>query len=103
MQWRLTREILDAPLRAPHFRPLVLSEEAPRLLLFPGFLSAEETEYLISVAKEKGMERSEVMDGAEDNSEQNVRTSSGAWMDDLLDETVFNINRRIENATGIPW
>eukprot|EP00873_Tetraselmis_striata_P012161 jgi/Tetstr1/432425/TSEL_000188.t1 len=83
--------------------PMVISEAAPRLVIFPGFLSSAERKHLMQLAQEAGLERSGVMDGEEDTARQDVRTSSGAWLEDLLDDGVFDIDLRIQAATGVPW
>ena len=104
-KWYLTPEIIhhrgNGNNMAYSGEVVVLSEAAPRVVLFRDFLSQQECSHLMSEA-EAGLERSEVMDG-DDHNAQKVRTSSGAWLDDLQDDQLFDINRRIQNATGVPW
>lgn len=83
-------------------QPLVISEYAPKILLFPGFLSLEDRNHIIRSAIHENMSHSAVMDGDKNNT-QEVRTSSGAWLDDLQDDVLFSLALRIERATGIPW
>eukprot|EP00191_Tetraselmis_sp_GSL018_P015844 CAMPEP_0177595512 /NCGR_PEP_ID=MMETSP0419_2-20121207/10408_1 /TAXON_ID=582737 /ORGANISM="Tetraselmis sp., Strain GSL018" /LENGTH=185 /DNA_ID=CAMNT_0019087001 /DNA_START=90 /DNA_END=647 /DNA_ORIENTATION=+ len=98
--WKLSPSILDGKLSVPS--PEVISDQAPRILLFRNFLSASERATLKRLALESNMTKSGVMDGDSSN-QQKVRTSSGAWLDDIGEEAVFNLNRRIQKATQIPW
>lgn len=109
ISWRLSPKMLQGPAdpapKTGHKSepPMVISEAAPRLVIFPGFLSSAERKHLMQLAQEAGLERSGVMDGEEDTARQDVRTSSGAWLEDLLDDGVFDIDLRIQAATGVPW
>lgn len=67
---------------------------------FKEFLSPEEVDYLINLA-ESGFTRSEVVSDSQAVSQQ--RTSDGAWIKgERRTETVYQIQHRIEQVTGIP-
>jgi len=79
----------------------VLSQ-SPRILYFPDFLTSEECNTLIALAKGK-MGRSHVAskDGRGDGGEASYRTSSQAWLDPTHYDLVRTIQRRIGEITRI--
>ncbi|KAM0942262.1 putative procollagen-proline 4-dioxygenase [Dioscorea sansibarensis] len=79
----------------------VLSWE-PRAFIYHNFLSKEECEYLINLAKPK-MEKSTVVDGQTGRSKDSrVRTSSGTFLKRGRDKTIRNIEKRISDFTFLP-
>ncbi|GLT91953.1 hypothetical protein SLE2022_098140 [Rubroshorea leprosula] len=74
----------------------------PRAFLYHNFLSKEECEYLISLAKPH-MARSTVIDNDTGGSkESRVRTSSGMFLKRGQDKIVRDIEKRIAEFTFIP-
>lgn len=97
--WRLTPSVLDISNHFP--RSKIVSEYQPRVVLFEKFLSENEIEHVLEVASSH-MSRSKVIGGKE-GTENNVRTSYGAWLtDSYRDDTIKNIEERIHDAVGIP-
>ncbi|AES74074.2 prolyl 4-hydroxylase alpha-like protein [Medicago truncatula] len=79
----------------------VLSSE-PRASMYHNFLSKEECEHLINLAK-PFMQRSLVVDGVTGQGILNsVRTSSGTFLERGKDKIVQNVERRIADITSIP-
>ncbi|GJW05694.1 probable prolyl 4-hydroxylase 10 [Tanacetum coccineum] len=79
----------------------VLSWE-PRAVIYHNFLSQEECEHLINIAKPH-MEKSTVVDSVTGKSKDSrVRTSSGTFLDRGQDETVRSIEKRIADFTFLP-
>ncbi|BFG26761.1 hypothetical protein CerSpe_130350 [Prunus speciosa] len=74
----------------------------PRAFLYKGFLSEEECDHLIEIAKDK-LEKSMVADNESGKSiESEVRTSSGMFLQKAQDEVVANIEARIAAWTFLP-
>ncbi|CAI8600149.1 unnamed protein product [Vicia faba] len=79
----------------------ILSWE-PRAFIYHNFLSKEECEYMINLAK-PFMEKSSVVDSKTGKStESRVRTSSGMFLKRGKDKTIQNIEKRIADFTFIP-
>ncbi|RWR84508.1 putative prolyl 4-hydroxylase 10 [Cinnamomum micranthum f. kanehirae] len=79
----------------------ILSWE-PRAFLYHNFLSKDECEYLIEVAKPY-MEKSTVVDSTTGQSKDSrVRTSSGTFLKRGRDKIIRNIEKRISDFTFIP-
>ncbi|XP_030447109.1 probable prolyl 4-hydroxylase 3 isoform X1 [Syzygium oleosum] len=79
----------------------VLSWE-PRAFIYHGFLSKEECEYLINLAKPH-MAKSTVVDSATGKSKDSrVRTSSGTFLLRGRDKIIRDIEKRIADFTFIP-
>ncbi|CDP15792.1 unnamed protein product [Coffea canephora] len=79
----------------------VLSSE-PRASIFHNFLSKEECEYLINLAKPR-MSRSKVLDpNTGQTGHSSSRTSTGMHLKRGHDEVVRDIERRIADYTSIP-
>ncbi|WJX36078.1 putative prolyl 4-hydroxylase 3 [Trifolium repens] len=79
----------------------ILSWE-PRAIVYHNFLSKEECEYMINLAK-PFMAKSSVVDSKTGKStESRVRTSSGMFLKRGKDKTIQNIERRIADFTFIP-
>ncbi|PWA61999.1 Oxoglutarate/iron-dependent dioxygenase [Artemisia annua] len=74
----------------------------PRAVIYHNFLSQEECEHLINIAKPH-MEKSTVVDSVTGKSKDSrVRTSSGTFLDRGQDETVRAIEKRIADFTFLP-
>ncbi|KAE8734515.1 putative prolyl 4-hydroxylase 7 [Hibiscus syriacus] len=74
----------------------------PRAFLYKGFLSSEECDHLITLAKDK-LEKSMVADNESGESiESEVRTSSGMFLQKSLDEVVADVEARISAWTFLP-
>ncbi|XP_062214286.1 probable prolyl 4-hydroxylase 6 [Phragmites australis] len=74
----------------------------PRAFLYSGFLSDEECDHLIKLAK-GGMEKSMVADNDSGKSVMSqVRTSSGTFLEKHLDEIVIAIENRVAAWTFLP-
>ncbi|AET03713.1 putative procollagen-proline dioxygenase [Medicago truncatula] len=74
----------------------------PRAFLYHNFLTKEECEHLINIAK-PSMHKSEVIDEKTGKSlNSSIRTSSGTFLDREGDEIVSNIEKRIADFTFIP-
>ncbi|XP_024633385.1 probable prolyl 4-hydroxylase 3 [Medicago truncatula] len=74
----------------------------PRASMYHNFLSKEECEHLINLAK-PFMARSLVVDGVTGEvKESSSRTSSGMFLDRGKDKIVQNIERRIADITSVP-
>ncbi|CAH8344858.1 unnamed protein product [Eruca vesicaria subsp. sativa] len=95
-------EKIDASLRFPHERwPEVISWK-PRAFLYHNFLTNEECEHLISLAKPKMM-RSMVHDSITGGGkESSARTSTGSYIGRGHDKVVEEIEKRISEFTFIP-
>ncbi|MCH84298.1 prolyl 4-hydroxylase subunit alpha-1-like [Trifolium medium] len=79
----------------------ILSWE-PRAFIYHNFLSKEECEYMINLAK-PFMAKSSVVDSKTGKStESRVRTSSGMFLKRGKDKIIQNIERRIADFTFIP-
>lgn len=66
------------------------------------FLSKEECEYLIKIAKEKGMEKSMVYTDNGDMVDSSVRISEQTWLYDTDNEFVKQISQRIAKFVNMP-
>ncbi|KAK8566029.1 hypothetical protein V6N13_021104 [Hibiscus sabdariffa] len=74
----------------------------PRAFIYKGFLSSEECDHLITLAKDK-LEKSMVADNDSGESiESEVRTSSGMFLQKAQDEVVADIEARIAAWTFLP-
>ncbi|KAK7273100.1 hypothetical protein RIF29_14146 [Crotalaria pallida] len=74
----------------------------PRAFLYKGFLSEEECDHLINLAKDK-MEKSLVADNESGKSvKSEVRTSSGMFLSKAQDEIITDIEARIATWTFFP-
>ncbi|KAK9039522.1 hypothetical protein V6N11_014721 [Hibiscus sabdariffa] len=74
----------------------------PRAFIYEGFLSNEECDHLIILAKDK-LEKSMVVDNESGQStESEVRTSSGMFLDIAQDKVVADIEERISTWTFLP-
>ncbi|CAL9054123.1 unnamed protein product [Musa banksii] len=74
----------------------------PRISLYKGFLSDEECDHIIKLARSK-MARSMVADNGSGNSvKSNVRTSSGMFLQKHQDEVIARIESRIAAWTFLP-
>lgn len=66
------------------------------------FLTSEECDIFIELAKKKGLEQSMVYGDANDLVDKHVRKSEQAWLYDSDDEHVAKLSLRIANIIGIP-
>lgn len=74
----------------------------PRAFLYHGFLSAEECEHIKQLARPR-LERSLVVDIATGTSRKDdVRTSSGTFLDTAETSTVADIETRVAAWAGVP-
>ncbi|KAM7258001.1 hypothetical protein ACFE04_013742 [Oxalis oulophora] len=74
----------------------------PRAVVYHNFLTKEECEYLINLAKPH-MQKSTVVDSATGKSKDSrVRTSSGTFLPRGLDDVVRNIEKKIADFSFIP-
>ncbi|KAJ4964453.1 hypothetical protein NE237_024392 [Protea cynaroides] len=74
----------------------------PRAFIYHNFLSKEECEYLVELAK-PFMEKSTVVDSETGQSmESRVRTSSGTFLERGRDKIIRDIEKRIADFTFIP-
>ncbi|MED6108548.1 putative prolyl 4-hydroxylase 3 [Stylosanthes scabra] len=74
----------------------------PRVFLYHNFLSKEECEHLINIAKPH-MEKSQVADSNTGKSiDSSDRTSSGTFLSRGLDKIVQSIEKRIADLTFVP-
>ncbi|KAG8501566.1 hypothetical protein CXB51_003866 [Gossypium anomalum] len=74
----------------------------PRAFIYKGFLSSDECDHLITLAKDK-LEKSMVADNESGKSvESEVRTSSGMFLQKAQDEVVADIEARIAAWTFLP-
>lgn len=97
--WRLTQEIVDWAKKNP--KAEVASEVSPLAILFREFLSSEEIEHMVEIAK-TNLARSRVV-SSKNESMSDSRTSYGAWLSgNLRDPKVIEIEQRIHNTVGIP-
>ncbi|CAJ1973181.1 unnamed protein product [Sphenostylis stenocarpa] len=79
----------------------ILSWE-PRAFIYHNFLSKEECEYLIELAKPYMVKSSVVDSKTGKSTESRVRTSSGMFLKRGKDKVVQNIEKRIADFTFIP-
>ncbi|XP_042397878.1 probable prolyl 4-hydroxylase 6 [Zingiber officinale] len=74
----------------------------PRIFLYEGFLSDEECDHIIKLARSK-MKRSMVADNKSgDSRKSNVRTSFGTFLTKHQDEVIARIDQRIAKWTFLP-
>lgn len=74
----------------------------PRAFVYHNFLTQEECEYLISLAK-PSMQKSTVVDSATGKSKDSrVRTSSGTFLARGRDKIIRNIEKKIADFTFLP-
>lgn len=95
--WNLTQAVYDKAIKHPNAK--IISFDNPRLILFPSFMTEEETDHLINVAK-KDLKRSHVVADSKDDEVSNSRTSYGAWP--KHDSFMQMIEDRIHRLVGIP-
>ena len=95
--WAFTTDVYDQATRHPNAR--IISEENPRLVHFPAFMSREEADHLMSIAK-KDLHRSQVVADEDDQQTSASRTSFGMWPPH--DEFTSMIEERIHRLVGIP-
>ena len=95
--WAFTRDVYDYALRHPNVR--VISDDNPRLLHFPSFMSEREADHLVSIAK-KDLKRSQVVADEEESQTSKSRTSFGMWPPH--DDFMHMIEERIHRLVGIP-
>jgi len=75
---------------------------APRAFLLKGFLSPEECDHIINIAKPM-MTKSGVVDNETGKSkESDVRTSTGTFFDKGHDEIIQRIEKRVAQVTMVP-
>jgi hypothetical protein len=82
-----------------HHPSLTLCAPPPQQVLFPSFLSPAEVRHMIRVSKDN-LERSEVLVAEGEDTQSDIRTSSGFWPDP--DEVIDAITERLHRALGIP-
>ncbi|XP_024993525.1 probable prolyl 4-hydroxylase 10 isoform X2 [Cynara cardunculus var. scolymus] len=86
--------------RVDHWAEVISWE--PRAVIYHNFLSQDECEHLIKIAKPH-MEKSTVVDSVTGKSKDSrVRTSSGTFLERGQDETVRAIEKRIADFTFLP-
>ncbi|KAJ4760555.1 2-oxoglutarate (2OG) and Fe(II)-dependent oxygenase superfamily protein [Rhynchospora pubera] len=74
----------------------------PRIFLYKGFLSHEECDHIIKLARSK-LKKSMVVDNESGKSVMSqVRTSSGMFLDKRQDEVISRIEKRIASWTLLP-
>lgn len=100
--WQLTQDIYDSAAHHPGAK--ILSEEAPRVVVFPKFLSPEEVQHFIDLSIHE-LKRSEVLsasgDGrSEGNAINDIRTSFGTWP--KRDDMIKHIEKRVHNLVRVP-
>ncbi|KAL1215595.1 putative prolyl 4-hydroxylase 11 [Cardamine amara subsp. amara] len=97
-----TKEKVPTSLRFPHERWLGVISWEPRAFVYHNFLTYEECEHLINLAK-PNMARSKVTDQINGGGkESSARTSSGTFLKRRHDKIVEDIERRISEFTFIP-
>ncbi len=69
---------------------------------FPGFLSDEECDMLISLARAKGLEPSQVYAADSDVVNRDTRISEQTWIKDTDTDLVRAISKRVSEITGYP-
>ena len=96
--WTFTRDVYDAATRVPGAE--VLSDARPRLVLLRGFLTPEETRFLVESSRDRLRPSEVVTDGGDGKSES--RTSSGAWAEKsaVVDRIVDRIHRVVRVPTS---
>ncbi|XP_065878152.1 probable prolyl 4-hydroxylase 6 [Euphorbia lathyris] len=95
---------LKKPIYTKAFDPTRVTQLSwrPRAFLYEGFLSDEECDHLIHLARDK-LEKSMVADNESGKSiESEVRTSSGMFLSKAQDEVVNNIEAKIAAWTFLP-
>lgn len=95
--WAFTTDVYDQAMRHPNAR--VISADNPRLVQFPAFMTIEEADHLVSIAK-KDLHRSKVIADSNDHQTSDSRTSFGMWPPH--DEFMTMIEERIHRLVGIP-
>lgn len=95
--WNLTQAVYDKAMHHPNAR--IMSFDNPRLVVFPSFLTPEESDHLIHLAK-KDLKRSHVVADQKDEEVSDARTSFGAWPQH--DDFTNMIEDRIHRLVGIP-
>jgi hypothetical protein len=95
--WAFTTDVYDQAMRHPNAR--VISADNPRLVHFPAFMTREEADHLVSIAK-KDLHRSKVVADSDDHQTSDSRTSFGMWPPH--DEFMTMIEERIHRLVGIP-
>eukprot|EP00232_Nephroselmis_pyriformis_P009017 CAMPEP_0182892712 /NCGR_PEP_ID=MMETSP0034_2-20130328/24032_1 /TAXON_ID=156128 /ORGANISM="Nephroselmis pyriformis, Strain CCMP717" /LENGTH=368 /DNA_ID=CAMNT_0025026411 /DNA_START=136 /DNA_END=1242 /DNA_ORIENTATION=+ len=82
--------------------PIVISWENPRAFLYKGLLTPEECAHIKALA-EAQLERSSVVSNSNGGSVlDNIRTSSGTFLQKRQDAVVSAVEKRIAKATSIP-
>ena len=88
-----------AQTQRPWIEPLSWS---PRAFLYHSFLSPEECEHIRGLARPR-LERSQVVDAATGESKtDNVRTSSGVFLETAETEVVKRVEARVATWSGVP-
>jgi hypothetical protein len=95
--WAFTKDVYDHATRHPNAN--VISLENPRLIHFPSFMTHEEADHLMGIAK-NGLHRSMVVADKEEDQKSDSRTSFGMWPPH--DEFSHMIEDRIHRLVGIP-
>jgi len=85
----------------PKTPPLVLSAVKPKAYLFRNFLSSEECDHLMKLAKEQ-LAPSTVVGAGGTSVPSTIRTSAGMFLSKAVDKTLENIEYRIAAASGTP-
>ena len=85
----------------PEMPPLVLSAVKPKAYLFRNFLSAEECDHLMKLAKAE-LAPSTVVGAGGTSVPSTIRTSAGMFLRKAADKTLENIEYRIAAASGTP-
>lgn len=68
----------------------------------PNFLTSEECDLIIKIAKQKGLQNSGLYEGNIDTFNTNVRQSSQAWLYDSEDMFIKELSSRISKLINIP-
>jgi len=85
----------------PEMPPLVLSAVKPKAYLFRNFLSVEECDHLMKLAKAE-LAPSTVVGAGGTSVPSTIRTSAGMFLRKAADKTLENIEYRIAAASGTP-
>jgi prolyl 4-hydroxylase len=69
---------------------------------FPNFLTSNECDYIINLAKKKGLENSSLYEGALDTVDNSIRKSEQVWIFDVDDLFIAGISEKISKITNMP-
>ena len=86
----------------PASPPLVLSAHGPKAYMFRNFLTTQECEHLMTLAKKQLAPSTVVGDKGKGSQVSTIRTSAGMFLSKGQDPTVRLIEERIAAAAGIP-